>query len=157
MYIKASTEFQRYTTKLPGYWRVKLIFMMQMRVYISYGSRPSVCYIFYIRILNNRKNMQLKYTQNTHYSSAKMLQKCTSMPSFSDTASSSNNSIDSNEEEYRKSAIRWILSYHKKVTKDTQYLAIAYLNRLLQRSLTLTHENYEEVALVVLLIAAKMN
>lgn len=101
--------------------------------------------------------MQLKYHQNMHYSSAKLLQKCTSLPSFSDTASSSNNSIDSNDEEYRKAAIKWILTYHKKVTKDTQYLAISYLNRLLQRSLTLTQDNYEEVALVVLLIAAKMN
>lgn len=101
--------------------------------------------------------MQLKYQQNSHYSSAKMLQKGTSMPSFSDTTSSSNHSIDSSEEELRKSAGRWILSYHKKVTRDTQYLAVSYLQRLAHHSLFLTEENYEHVALAVLLIAAKMN
>lgn len=86
--------------------------------------------------------MQLKFQHNAHYSSAKLLQKCTSMPSFSDTASSSNNSIDSVDDEYRKSAIRWILTFNKKVTRDTQYLAVSYLNKLIHHSIYINEENY---------------
>ena len=81
--------------------------------------------------------MQLKFHGNTHYSSSKMLQKCTSMPSISDTASS-NNSIESNDEEHRRSAIKWILAYNRKVSRDTQYLAVAYLNILTRQTIILT-------------------
>lgn len=70
-----------------------------------------------------------------------MLKKHTSMPSFKDTnysPSTSSNSIDSLNDYYRKYAIRWILSYNKKVTRDTQYLAVSYLNRLNKKSIYLS-------------------
>jgi hypothetical protein len=79
--------------------------------------------------------MQLKFQQPNQMGSAKLLQKCSSLPSFTDTTNSSSNSIDSIDDEYRKSAIKWVLNYTKKVTRDTQYLAIAYINRLSRRSM----------------------
>ena len=100
--------------------------------------------------------MQLKFHGNSQYGSHKLLQKCTSMPSISDTASS-NNSIESNDEEYRRSAIKWILAYNRKVTRDTQYLAVAYLNLLTRQTIHLNEDNYEKVALTTLLVASKMN
>ena len=39
--------------------------------------------------------MQLKFQETNLLGSTKLLQKCTSMPSFTDTNHSSNNSIDS--------------------------------------------------------------
>lgn len=86
--------------------------------------------------------MQLKFYQSTHYSSLKTLQKSTSMPSFTETSASSSDSLESNDDHYRQLTIKWILSYNKKVTKDTQYLAIAYLNHLQSRAIHLTSENY---------------
>ena len=89
--------------------------------------------------------MQLKFQELNQVSSAKLLQKCTSMPSFTDTnqsSSTSSNSIDSLDDEYRKYAIKWILSYNKKVTRETQYLAIYYINRLNRKSIYITEENY---------------
>jgi len=85
--------------------------------------------------------MQLNFQDSSQIASAKLLQKSTSLPSFADTnhsSSNSTNSIDSIDDEYRKYAIRWILSYNKKVTRDTQYLAISYLNRLNRKSFFIT-------------------
>jgi hypothetical protein len=82
--------------------------------------------------------MQVKFQESNGLGSARQLQKSTSMPSFTDTNHSSTNSIDSLDDEYRKYAIRWILGYNKKVSRDTQYLAISYLNRLHRRSFLLT-------------------
>lgn len=104
--------------------------------------------------------MQMKLTQLTHSNqlgSAKILQKATSLPSFTDTTNSSSNSIDSTDDEYRKLAFKWILSYNKKVTKDTQYLAIAYLIKLGLKAIYITEDNYEQIAITTLLMASKMN
>ena len=101
--------------------------------------------------------MQQKFQNISNYNSQKLLQKCTSLPSFSDTTGSSNNSIDSQDDEFRKQAIKWILAFHKKVNKDTQYLAIAILNRLSPSSLHINEQNHEQVALSCLLLASKMN
>lgn len=101
--------------------------------------------------------MQPKFQNLTNYSSAKLLQKCTSMPSFSDTTGSSSNSIDSIDEEYRKLSIKWILNFHKKVSKDTQYLAVAILLKLIKKNIVLNEDNYEQLAVATLLLASKMN
>jgi hypothetical protein len=101
--------------------------------------------------------MQMKLSHSNQMGSAKILQKATSLPSFTDTTNSSSNSIESIDDEYRKLAIKWILSYNKKVTKDTQYLAIAYLTKLAPKAIYVTEENYEQVAITTLLIASKMN
>jgi hypothetical protein len=50
-----------------------------------------------------------------------------------------------------------VLGYSRKVSRDTQYLAIAYLGGLQGRGVTLTHDNYEAIAVATLLIASKMN
>lgn len=83
------------------------------------------------------------------------LHKVTSLPSLTDTNHSSTGSIS--EDEPRRLAVRWVLAYCRKVSRDTQYLAIAYLNGLQTRGVTLTHENYEAIAVATLLIASKMN
>jgi hypothetical protein len=87
----------------------------------------------------------------------KMLHKSTSMPSFTETSSSSSNSIDPNDDHLRKQAIKLILSYNKKVSKETQYLAISYLNELALKSTYLTEESCEKIAVTLLLLASKMN
>lgn len=101
--------------------------------------------------------MQLRFQQVSNCTSAKMLKKATSMPSFTDTNHSSSNSIEPSDEEYRKLAIRWILSFTRKIGKDTQYLAISYLCQLNTKPFCLNEDNYERIAITVLLIAAKMN
>ena len=101
--------------------------------------------------------MQQKFQNVTHYSSAKLLQKCTSLPSFSETTGSSSNSIESVDEEYRKTSIKWILNFHKKISKDTQYLAIAILLKLTHKNFILNDDNHEPVAVASLLLASKMN
>jgi hypothetical protein len=53
--------------------------------------------------------------------------------------------------------VKWILSYNKRVTKGTQYLAIAYLTRLSTKGIMITEENHEQIAITALLIASKMN
>ncbi len=53
--------------------------------------------------------------------------------------------------------MRWVLSYCRKVGKDTQYLAISYLNGLQTKGITLTLDNYQAIAAATLLIASKMN
>jgi hypothetical protein len=99
--------------------------------------------------------MQLKFHQSPHYSSLKLLHKATSLPSFTDTASSSH-SIDATDESLRKLAVKWILAYTKKVARDTQYLAVAYLHRL-PSSVGFTEDNHELLAATLLLIASKIN
>lgn len=101
--------------------------------------------------------MQLRFQQVTNSTSHKMLKKATSMPSFTDTNNSSSNSIEPTDEEYRKLAIKWILSFTRKTGKDTQYLAISYLCQLNIKPFFLNEDNYEKIAITVLLIAAKMN
>jgi hypothetical protein len=101
--------------------------------------------------------MQLRFQQVTNSTSHKMLKKATSMPSFTDTNNSSSNSIEPTDEEYRKLAIKWILSFTRKTGKDTQYLAISYLCQLNTKPFFLNEDNYEKIAITVLLIAAKMN
>lgn len=84
--------------------------------------------------------MKLNSQETNQPTSAKLLHKCTSTPSITDTNHSSSNTlrtIDCMDEEYRKYAIKWILSYNKKVTRDTQYLAISYLNRLNPQALAI--------------------
>jgi hypothetical protein len=100
--------------------------------------------------------MQLKFHQSPHYSSLKMLQKSTSMPSFTDTTNSSSASIDATDEEHRKMAVKWILAYSKKVARDTQYLAVAYLHRL-PPAIVFTEDNYERLAATLILVASKIN
>jgi hypothetical protein len=104
--------------------------------------------------------MQPKFQNEGQYPSSRLLQKCTSMPAFSESTNSSTNSIDSPDDCYRQLAIRWILAFSKKVAKDTQYLAISLLNRLNRlapHALPLTEQSHERVALATLLIASKMN
>lgn len=98
--------------------------------------------------------MQQKFQNISNCHSAKLLQKCTSLPSFSESTVSSNHSIESIDDEFRKQAIKWILGFNKKVTKDTQYLAIAILNRFTTH---INEDNHEKVAICTLLIASKMN
>lgn len=100
--------------------------------------------------------MQLKFHQSPHYSSLKLLQKSTSLPSFTDTTNSSSGSIEPTDEEHRKSAVKWILAYSRKVARDTQYLAVAYLHRL-PANFTFTEENHERLAATLLLLASKIN
>jgi hypothetical protein len=100
--------------------------------------------------------MQLKFHQSPHYGSLKLLQKSTSLPSFTDTTSTSSNSIDAGDEALRKLAVKWILAYTKKVARDTQYLAVAYLHRL-PASVAFTEDNHELLAATLLLIASKIN
>ena len=100
--------------------------------------------------------MQQKFQNISNTHSAKLLHKCTSLPAFSESTNSSTNSIDSTDEEYRKQAIKWMLSFTKKVTKDTQYLAVAIFNKL-PSNLQIAEENYEKIALSCMLIASKMN
>lgn len=100
--------------------------------------------------------MQLKFHQSPHYSSLKLLQKSTSLPSFTDTTNSSSNSIEPTDEEHRKMAVRWILAYSRKVARDTQYLAVAYLHRL-PPTLPFNEHNFELLAATLLLIASKIN
>lgn len=117
-------------------------FVVNMQTYFSLNVISScVCYLLY-SIKMRTAEMQLKNYQPNTYSSSKLLQKCTSMPSFTDTTNSSNSSIESNEDEYRKSAIKWILNYSKKIAKDTHYLAITYLNKLVRKYVYLSEENY---------------
>jgi hypothetical protein len=78
--------------------------------------------------------------------------KAASLPSLSE-----NNCSSHSEGEVRRLAVRWVLSYCRKVARDTQYLAISYLNGLQTRGVTLTHDNYEAIAAATLLIASKMN
>lgn len=85
------------------------------------------------------------------------LAKTSSQPSLQDTSDSSCNSIDSLEDEYRKCAARWILSYSRKVSRSTQYLALAYLGRFVSRSVSLCGDNYEKIAVALVLMASKMN
>ena len=100
--------------------------------------------------------MQQKFQNVSNTHSAKLLQKCTSLPAFSESTNSSSNSIDSVDEEYRKQAVKWMLSFTKKVTKDTQYLAVAIFHKLTP-GLQIVEENYEKIALSCMLIASKMN
>lgn len=90
--------------------------------------------------------MQVRYDSNmpsnisilkhvTHYSSERALQKCASLPCVSDTTDSSSASIESQEEEYRQQAVRWMLSATRRVAKDTNYLALSYFNRLMKHSI----------------------
>jgi len=78
--------------------------------------------------------MQTKFYQN-YTTAPKLLQKSTSVPSFSETTNSSTNSIESIDDEYRRSAIKWLLAYNRKVAKDTHYLAISYLHQLIRKSI----------------------
>jgi len=77
--------------------------------------------------------MQTKILQSNLYNSPKFLSKCTSIPTFSESTDSSSNSIESMDDEFRQLAIKWILSINKRVEKDTHYLAIAYLNQLIEK------------------------
>lgn len=101
--------------------------------------------------------MQQKFQNLSNCHSARLLHKCTSMPAFSESTNSSTHSIESIDDEHRRLAIKWILSFHKKVHKDTQYLAISLLNRLAPPHLPINEDNYEKVALTCLLLASKMN
>lgn len=102
--------------------------------------------------------MQLKFYHNSPYASTKLLQKSTSLPTFTETTNSSSNSIESlDQEEYRKLIIKWIFSFNKKVAKDTQYMAIVYLQNLTKKAITLSEENYEQIAITLVLMASKMN
>lgn len=82
--------------------------------------------------------MQVKFLQHNGLGSTKSLQKCTSMPSITDTAASSSGSIEAQEDEYRKLISKWILGYTKRVSKTTQYLAVTYLNALLRKAVLIT-------------------
>lgn len=101
--------------------------------------------------------MQARFYPPGRLTSPRLLQKSTSMPSFTDTTNSSSNSIDYSDDEHRQLVVRWLLSYNRKVTRDTQYLAIAYLHRLLRKAICLCEQNYEKVAVALLLLASKMN
>ena len=101
--------------------------------------------------------MQVRFQQMNNYASSKMLKKATSMPSFTDTNNSSSNSLEPTDEEYRKLAIRLILSLTRKIGKDTHYLAISYLCQLNHKPFFQNEDNYEKIAITVVLIAAKMN
>lgn len=86
-----------------------------------------------------------------------LLHKAASLPTLNNSTPSSPITLDTPQSDPQKMAIRWVLTYHRKITRDTQYLAIAYLNALSSKGIIVTHENYEAIAMTTLLIAGKMN
>jgi hypothetical protein len=94
--------------------------------------------------------------------SNKALSKETSKLSIANTSCSSVSSTTSNQtekidDEYRRLAVKWIFSYSKKLSKDTQFLAVSYINQLRNKSIFINEKNYEQIAVSTLLIAFKIN
>jgi len=112
-----------------------------------------------VYILNLTCPMQLKCYPLPRKESPKLLRKVASTYSLVSTSGSScsSDSSDNTSNEYRQAAVKWILTFSKKMPKDTQYLAIAYLNQLSKKAIIITQENYETVAVTCLLVASKMN
>lgn len=73
------------------------------------------------------------------------------------TIHTSTSSIESVDDESRKNAIKWLMEFDRKVTKDTNYLSVWYLEIALRNGLLINIANWQLCAAAIMMLASKMN